>query len=238
MDTLEYLRSIYGQSLLTNQNEALGIADRSSDDKSNEKIQSLARICVRIHSISDAIIRTIENNQASILEATELLAQWMKEGDVIRVIGAGRALMASTLSANRLAHGGAQVSLMGSAIPMPNSERGGGVIAASASGKTKPVIEAMEVAKENNPEIIIIGIADNCAETFQDYCDVFIGIHKPVLKVSNPLSALADQEELIITELLDAITVLAGELNGFDDEAWRRGHEDIGPTGPYAPKLK
>jgi hypothetical protein len=47
---------------------------------------------------------------------------------------------------------------------------------------------------------------------------------------------LADTEEYVIAELLDGLVVTAGRKNGFDDETWRRRHEDIGPTGPYAPK--
>ncbi len=94
----------------------------------------------------------------------------------------------------------------------------------------------MHIAKENNPHIQIIGLAHHGAREFTALCDVFVGIHAPKAEYPNPLSALADTEEYIISELLDGLVVRAGQEIGFDDEAWRRGHEDIGPTGPYAPE--
>jgi hypothetical protein len=93
----------------------------------------------------------------------------------------------------------------------------------------------MEVAKRNNPEIQTLGIAAHNATQFASLCDVFIGIQTPPSDYPNPLSALADVEEYIISEILDGLVVLAGKKIGFDDLAWRQGHEDIGPTGPYAP---
>jgi hypothetical protein len=94
----------------------------------------------------------------------------------------------------------------------------------------------MEIAKSNNPEITIIGLASYDAVQFKKLCDIFIGIHIPKSEYPNPLSALADTEEYVISEILDGLVVMAGRRLGFNDEVWRRGHEDIGPTGPYAPK--
>ncbi len=118
---------------------------------------------------------------------------------------------------------------------MPNSLLGGGIISCSASGRTKPVIEAMQIAKRKNPEIKILGLAARDAKEFAELCDVFIGLHVPKNEYPNPLSALADTEEQMISEILDSLVVLAGKQLGFDDIAWRKRHEDIGPTGPYAP---
>lgn len=214
------------------------VLNMNSSSVSQEELFQLGKIGVRIHSISDAVIRTIENNKESILEAAEVIGCWIKEKSIVRYLGAGRALIAASLSGNRLAHAGAVVSFMGGLVPLPNSLEGGGIISSSASGKTRSVLEAMNIARQNNPSIKILGIADKDAVEFADLCDIFIGIHKPVLPVPDELTALADREELIISELLDAIVVLAGVNLGFDDEAWRRGHEDIGPTGPYSPRKK
>lgn len=194
-----------------------------------------SRIMIRAHAITSALVKTIDDNRDAVWDAHKLLAKWMQGSAIVRVLGAGRALLAASLAGNRLAHGGAQVSFMSGMVPMPNSLLGGGIIAASASGKTRAVLDAMRIAKINNPMIETIGIADRGADEFAALCDVFIGIHEPVVQVPDPLSALADQEELLIAEILDAVVVLAGESIGFDDESWRRGHEDIGPTGPYGP---
>lgn len=190
-----------------------------------------SRMMMRAHATVSALMKTVEANRTTIWAAKERLAVWMKEGAIVRILGAGRALLAAGLAGNRLAHGGAQVSFMGGMVPMPNSCWGGGIIAASASGKTVAVLEAMEIAKRNNPSITIIGIADHEAKAFSELCDLFIGLQPPVLMVENPLSALADQEELLIAELLDALVVLAGESLGYDDQRWRKGHEDLGATG-------
>lgn len=192
-------------------------------------------ITARVHSISHAVCHTCLRNQQQIDQACEIIAGWMRGHEIVRFLGAGRALLATTMPGNRLAHGGAQVSFMGGNVPLPNSERGGGVIACSASGKTRPVLEAMEIAKKHNPAIPIVGFASHDSTEFASLCSIFVGIHTPKSEYPNPLSALADTEEYVIAELLDGIVVLAGRRNGFVDETWRRGHENIGPTGPYAP---
>jgi hypothetical protein len=59
---------------------------------------------------------------------------------------------------------------------------------------------------------------------------VFIGVICPVRP---RLSALADIEEYVISEVLDSLVVAAGETCGYDERAWRLGHENLGATGPY-----
>lgn len=227
--SLNYIRSRY---LGTGQESHFGLGEELSADKKEE----IARMAVRADGIVHSTVRTITENMQELDRAKALIGQWIEQKEIVRVLGAGRALIAASLAGNRLAHAGALVSFMGGTVPMPNSSFGGGIISASASGRTKTVLEAMEVAKNKNPNIQIIGIASAEADDFHDMCDVFIGIYSRDIEVANPLSALADVEELIIAEILDALIVMAGQSIGFDDEGWRRGHEDIGPTGPYAPK--
>ncbi len=193
-------------------------------------------IGARVNAIAGAVMHTLLKNRAQVEAAKLQMADWMIEHAPVRFLGAGRALLAAAMPGNRLAHAGAQVSFMGGMVPLPNSCLGGGIIACSASGKTKPVLEAMAIAKRNNPEIVTIGIADRGAEEFRNLCNIFIGLHYARRACPNPLSALADTEEYMIAEILDGLVVLAGKHIGFNDAAWRRGHEDIGPTGPYAPK--
>ena len=183
-------------------------------------------------------MQTLLHNQVQVERAKEQIADWMLNNSLVRILGAGRALLAASMPGDRLAHAGAQVSFMGGMVPLPNSRLGGGIIACSASGKTKQVLEAMDIAKRNNREIMTVGIANNEAGDFRCLCDIFIGLHYQPKVCPNPLSALADTEEYMIAEILDGLVVLAGRHIGFDDEAWRRGHEDIGPTGPYAPMGK
>jgi D-arabinose 5-phosphate isomerase GutQ len=187
-------------------------------------------------SIRHAVQHTLLRNREELSKAVLLVANWMERDFPVRVLGAGRALLAAAMPCNRLAHAGAHVSFMGGIVPMPNSRQGGGVIACSASGKTAPVLEAMETARKLNEEIEILGLAHHNAKEFAALCNVFIGLHLPKDEYRNPLSALADTEEYMISEILDGIVVFAGKHLGFDDQAWRRGHEDIGPTGPYAAK--
>jgi D-arabinose 5-phosphate isomerase GutQ len=172
-------------------------------------------------------------NERAIIHAQALLAAWMQTKAVVRFIGAGRALQAIIMPSNRLAHGGAVISHMGGLVPMPAAELGGGIIACSASGLTAPVLQAMKTARERNDAIEILGLSKHTATQFGDLCNVFIGVHTPDGEFGNPLSALADTEEYVMSEILDALVVLAGLKNGYTDEVWRRGHEDIGPTGPH-----
>lgn len=157
----------------------------------------------------------------------------MTGAEVVRVIGAGRAKLSGSIPANRLAHGGARVFVIDDIVPMPHTIRGGGIIAVSASGQTESVLSVLRSLKTKHARVTILGLAKHTAQEFADLCDVFIGIRQA--DVRNPLQALADTEEYVISMLLDAMVVAAGRSAGFDDTRWGLGHEDIGPTGPYDP---
>ena len=198
---------------------------------SGRQAESLVgQVTERVESIAQGAIETVAKNDEAARTAVARLAGWMREGATVRVLGAGRARLAAAIPANRLAHGGAHVFVQDTMIPMPHSVRGGGIIAASASGFTPSVLEAMKSARLLAPNIEIIGIADRTAADFARLCHIFIGIQAP----ARPrLSALADISELIISEVLDALVVAAGQECGYDDRAWRLGHENIGASGPY-----
>lgn len=200
------------------------------------QIMKYTPMMMRSNAIMHTIATTIRESSEEIENAIEIIKSWIKGHEVVRVIGAGRALLAASLGSNRLAHAGAIISFIGGMVPMPNSSIGGGIIAVSASGETEHVIAAMKKAKSLNPNIKIIGIAKNSqkAEAFIDSCDCFIGIRNKALPLPTPLFALADEEEMAIAEILDGIIVQAGKELGFTEDTWRKGHEDIGPTGPYS----
>ena len=183
---------------------------------------------------------TIENNSEAIEETIDSFKEWMINETVVRIIGAGRAKLAATIPANRLAHGGARVYEQDGKIPMPHDIKSGGIIAASASGRTPSVLGVLREIKRKKklsssnvarPPFKVIGIASKDAKEFASLCDVFIGIH--MFRKQIPLIALADIEESVITLILDALIVSAGWKAGFDDTRWRLGHENLGATGPY-----
>lgn len=207
--------------------------DRKLDLRHDEDL--LDALNSRVWAISHAIRETIARHDEDILRGIAQLERWIRKSEVVRVIGAGRALHAASIPANRLAHAGADVYVINDVVPLPNSNKDGGLIASSASGQTRAVLEMMEVAKTRNPRIVILGIADAGAETFADLCDIFVGVEDDGGPYDNPLHALADTGEYVISELLDAMIVAAGKRLGLTDEDFRANHEDIGPTGPYQP---
>ena len=186
----------------------------------------------RVRYISDSVALTVQRNRNAVAKAIEVFRDWMIQGTVVRVLGAGRARLAASVPANRLAHGGARVFVQDDIIPMPHSIKGGGILAASASGKTRTLLQNLAIAKSKGTSLNVVGIAAHDANEFKSYCDLFIGIHEPQI-AQRPLQALADTGEYVIGELLDAIVVAGGRLAGFDETTWRLGHEDLGPTGPY-----
>jgi D-arabinose 5-phosphate isomerase GutQ len=188
----------------------------------------------RLQLIHDLVVKTALSHENEIQQAINQLARWMEEGAIVRVLGAGRARLAAAIPANRLAHGGARVYLQDDVVPMPHSLHGGGIIAASASGKTPSVLSALHQARDKNKEIAIIGVAAKDASEFAALCSIFIGIPAKDKDPSGGLRALADIEEYAISELLDALVVAAGISIGYTDASWRLGHEDLGlATGPY-----
>jgi len=207
--------------------------DRKLDLRHNNDL--LAALNSRVWAISHAIRETIARHDQDILLGIAQLERWILNHEVVRVIGAGRALHAASIPANRLVHTGADVYVINDVVPLPNSNKDGGIIASSASGQTKAVLEMMEDAKAKNPRIVVLGIADADAATFAGLCDIFVGVEDDSGPYDNPLHALADTGEYVISELLDAMIVAAGKRLGLTDEDFRSNHEDIGPTGPYQP---
>jgi D-arabinose 5-phosphate isomerase GutQ len=183
--------------------------------------------------LAGSVERTFgEADPATLDHAVALLLRWMSESSVVRILGAGRARLAAAMPANRLAHGGARVFVKDDIIPMPHTVKGGGIIAASASGKTQTVLDDLRTVRRDAPHISVLGIASADAEEFASYCDCFIGIREVALEAAT-LTALADIGEHVISQVLDSLIVAAGRLGGFDDRAWRLGHENLGATGPY-----
>lgn len=188
----------------------------------------------RLSSIHNLVLNMAMTHESGIQDAMNLFAKWMEEGAIVRVLGAGRARLAAAIPANRLAHGGARVYLQDDVVPMPHSLHGGGILAASASGKTPSVLSALHQARDKNKEITIIGVAAQDAVEFAELCSIFVGIPAKNEKTPGGLRALADIEEYAISELLDALVVAAGISIGYTDASWRLGHEDLGlATGPY-----
>lgn len=204
---------------------------------------------LRLRSIGRQVVRTIDTNPDEIERSVIQFLQWMNDGTIVRVIGAGRARLAASIPAQRLAHGGARVYIQDDMTPMPHTIHGGGLLVASASGTTRSVISTIESARMNTRDLRVIGIAlppkplaapperDSVArqtyEHIKPLCDIFICIAEEAGDAPNPLRALADAEEYVISELLDAMVVAAGKLGGYPDARWQLGHEDIASTGFY-----
>lgn len=201
------------------------------------------RVAARLESINSAVLRALKSYPNEVERITTLLGEWMTDERIVHVIGAGRALLAASLPANRLAHGGANVYILGDKAPPPNSRFGGGIIAASASGETRSVLEIMTFAQDVNrlrppdQQITVIGVSNPAAKAvkpfkpFADLCTpgCFVGIQ---IDEAVELRGLGDLEELAIEHLLDALVVAAGAQIGVN---FRMGHEDLvgGATGPW-----
>jgi hypothetical protein len=196
----------------------------------------------RLAAIREIVLDTIRTNPDSVQTVTRALCGWMRTAEIVRIIGAGRALLAAALPANRLAHGGATVSILNDSSPLPNSKLGGGIIAVSASGKTEIVLQIMRLAQRVNKErallsqspILVIGFSNSAATEFADLCSpsCFLGIRPENYSKEVELRALGDLEEYAISELFDALVVAAGLEIGVN---FRTGHEDLvgSATGPW-----
>jgi len=209
-----------------------------------------AMLSERSNAVKELVDHAFREFPGEVENVLALFREWMWNRTIVHVIGAGRALLAASLPANRLAHAGANVYILGDKSPPPNSRFGGGIIAASASGKTRTVLEIMSFAQRANrerpwpgmQEIKIVGIADERAAAvdafppFRDLCSpgCFLGIPK---NTEVGLRALADIEELAISAILDALVVIAAREIGVN---FFRGHEDLvgGATGPWHQRSK
>lgn len=202
-----------------------------------DTVDGLSRaIRARALAIGFGINNTVVTSRHVIADAVDEMVRWIEGREIVRVVGAGRARLAAAIPANRLAHCGARVYVLHDVVPLPNTIQGGNILAASASGRSNSVLHVLDTARRRNPEIRIVGIADSSAATFADLCDVFVGIEEHPGIYENPLQALADVGEYIISELLDAMVVAAARRLGLGDREFREGHEDLGDTGPYTPE--
>lgn len=199
----------------------------------------------RLSAIKGIVTDSIRNQPDNVRDVVSLFGEWMRKGTRVRIIGAGRALLAASIPANRLAHGGASVWILGDRSPLPNSRLGGGIIAASASGETAIVLEIMKLAQKINNEktvlkqdhIVVVGISHATSEKAKDFRSLcskgyFLGIEPETHTTGLFLQALGDIKEYAISELFDLLVVAAGLEIGVN---FRLGHEDLvgGATGPW-----
>lgn len=201
-------------------------------DQAKDENSLIDDIVKRSRFISDCVELTLTNSAKDVNEVVKLFLYWMENNTIVRVLGAGRARLAASMPANRLAHGGARVFMQNDIMPMPHTVRGGALLAASASGRTASVLEILHKTRKKAPHIKIVGIASSKAEEFGTLCDCFIGIEQ-ITERECPIAALADIGEHVISQVLDALIVAAGRKGEFDNRRWQLGHENLGDSGPY-----
>jgi len=193
-------------------------------------------VAERTAAIHTGVACALDHYADNVDRIVTLFGDCMQKAVPVRFIGAGRALLAASLAANRLFHGGALAYCLHDKTPLPNSRLGGVLVAASASGQTPEVlgsmarVQAIDARRRGRglDELITVGIAHHQASTFRELTSpgYFIGLAPQACR----LRALGDIEEFIIAELLDALVVAAGQERFIN---FRRGHEDLGPTGPW-----
>src|SRR5436305_1192255 len=174
----------------------------------------------RMDAIRKIVLAATRENPEAIGATKKAFGAWMRKREIVRIIGAGRALLAASAPANRLAHGGATVSILNDSSPSPNSRLGGGIVAVSASGETKQVLQIMEDTQRINKTrtamgeepILVIGFSNSDAVEFASLCTAgyFVGIRPEIHAQHVELKALGDLEEYAISELFDALVVAAG----------------------------
>jgi hypothetical protein len=196
----------------------------------------------RLLAVKSIVLNAINDNPEAFKRIRYIFGKWMVSHEIVRVIGAGRALLAAALPANRLAHGGATVSILNDRSPLPNSRLGGGIIALSASGETKSVLDIMKFALDVNRKrevfrqdpITVVGFSKDTAKVFSDLCTTgyFLGIRPEIYDEGVKLRALGDLEEYALSELFEVLVVNAGLELGIN---FRLGHEDLvgSATGPW-----
>jgi D-arabinose 5-phosphate isomerase GutQ len=97
--------------------------------------------------VKSIVVDAIDRNSDAVDKIKGFLGDWMLKSEIVRIVGAGRALLAASLPGNRLAHGGALVSILSDRSPLPNSRLGGAIIAVNVSGKSEIVLEIMELTQ-------------------------------------------------------------------------------------------
>lgn len=220
-------------------NADIAVTPLKDESESRDENSIAEMIAARTLSIDCNVAFTCLRNRKALESTVDLITKWMRNHEIVRVLGAGRALLAASMPVYRMAQAGVQISYLGGILPMPNTQRAGNVLAVSGSGQTTAVKDSMVTAKENNPDIHILGIARYDAEDFANHCDTFVGLYTPAVgEYPRILSLQGDYEEVIISLLLDAAVVLAADKLGLTNADWYNIHEDIGPRGPWDQKTK
>ncbi len=215
------------------ENKSFKIQDIETEYSQNCKY--LFQVSESSESLKSSLISTVskDGNREAIEASIELIKNWMVNGNIVRIVGAGRAKLAASIPANRLSHGGAKVYVQDDIIPMPHSIKGGGVIAVTASGETTEVLDIINKLNKSEKRIEIIIIAGKKLEINKEICSSNNNKIITIVEIEHFLKALADTGEQVINLLLDNMVVSAGKRAGYDETKWRLGHEDLGATGPY-----
>jgi len=188
---------------------------------------NVLKIIASSQAIMQGVTRTVAKQVVQIETVTREFIDWIERKVPVRLIGAGRARLISSMAGNRLFHAGVPVSTLYDISPLPPSSAGGAFLSSSASGKTEEVLHIMEKAREINKDITIVGIAAADAQYFHSLCDYSIGLYLDE-EVPNPLKTFSSTGEFVLGMVLDFCVALAIKRLGKEIE-----HEVFGPTGPY-----
>lgn len=191
-----------------------------------EEIRVLDLIQTRAETTNRLTAQAVEGAPEAAQEATVLLGRWMDRRSVVRVIGAGRGLLAASMAAHRLSAGGARVHAIGDILPMPHSLRGGGIVAVITEGQAEAIARLLIKVRKKNRDIKILGIGYDSSNQFTEVCDIFIPI--PIDR-QGPRSdeTVIDVQEYVVAEILDALVLFAGRELGYTDNRWKLGYGDF-----------
>lgn len=188
---------------------------------------NVLQIIASSQAIMQGVTSTAAKQAVQIEAVTREFIDWIERKVPVRLIGAGRARLISSMAGNRLFHAGVPVSTLYDISPLPPSSAGGAFLSGSASGKTPEVLHIMEKAHELNKDITIVGIAAAEAQYFHSLCDYSVGLYIDE-EIPNPLKTFASTGEFVLGMVLDFCVALAIKRLRKEIE-----HEVFGPTGPY-----
>ena len=178
----------------------------------------------RANAVAQMAVTSFATSLAEAERAVELLASWMEQRAIIRIIDAGGSPLAAGLAARRLFAGGARVHMQQQIVPIPPAINGGGIIALCGDGHPDAIVGLLRSARGRNRDIKIVGIGSSAAVDVAELCDAFVGVQS-IVDDSQDLAL--DLQSHVVAHVLDSLVVYAGRTLGYTALRWQLGEENL-----------
>ncbi len=154
----------------------LSTIDRTALDPAPSTEHGISHLAAqRSQATADLVLSTFANDDAAADRAVTLMAEWIDQRALVRILSFGNGATAVGVPAHHLAQAGARVVIEGGMLPATDPVHGGGLVAVIADGDCDSAADMLYDYRRANRDLKIVGVGPANIVAVAECCDAFLG---------------------------------------------------------------